>query len=141
MGSVPAAGKTEAALKSPTVLVVEDEVLIRLAIADYLRECGFGVIEAVSAAEALIILQEAQLAIDVIFTDVNLPGEMNGFGLARWARSNKPGAKVIITSGVEHKTEELGGLCDDGALVSKPYDHREVEHRIKRALAAARQAK
>ncbi|MFC5085869.1 response regulator [Microvirga arabica] len=86
---------------APTILVVEDEVLVRLVIADYLRECGYKVYEAVNAGEALEVLQSSRVPIDVVFSDVQMPGEIDGFGLARWVRANKPGVQVILTSGVE----------------------------------------
>ena len=70
--------------------MVEDEVLIRLVIADYLRDCGYRVHEAVSAEEAILILQAPEVSIDIVFSDVEMPGEMDGFGLARWVRANKP---------------------------------------------------
>ena len=79
-------------LDSPfhTVLVVEDEVLIRVVIADYLRECGYRVYEAVNASEALAMLQAPEVSVDIVFSDVEMPGDMDGLGLARWVRANKP---------------------------------------------------
>jgi CheY-like chemotaxis protein len=77
-----------------TVLVVEDEVLVRLAIAEYLRDCGYRVIEASSADEAILVLQQPELTIDVVFTDIEMPGPMDGFGLAQWTRTNRPRARA-----------------------------------------------
>ncbi len=74
-----------------TILIVEDEVLVRLVVADYLRECGYRVYEAVNAAEALAMLQAPEVSIDIVVSDVQMPGDMDGFGLARWIRGNKPG--------------------------------------------------
>lgn len=64
------------------ILVVDDDVLIRLAIAEYLRECGFHVFEAADGAEAVTILNAAELAVDLVFSDVQMP-RMDGFALAQ----------------------------------------------------------
>jgi CheY-like chemotaxis protein len=72
-----------------------------LAITDYLRECGYKVYEAVNAQEAIAMLQSPELVVDIVFSDVQMPGDMDGFALSRWIRANKPGVQVILTSGVE----------------------------------------
>jgi CheY-like chemotaxis protein len=66
-----------------TVLLVEDEVLIRLGVAEHLREAGFNVVEAATATEAREIML-AGVAIDLVFSDINMPGELDGVGLAKW---------------------------------------------------------
>lgn len=121
-----------------TVLVVEDEVLIRLVIADYLRECGYRVHEAVNAEEAVSILQSPEVSVDVVFSDVEMPGAMDGFGLARWIRTNKPGTEVILTSGVERSADIAATLCEAGPLLRKPYPSKDVVDRIKQLTAKAR---
>jgi CheY-like chemotaxis protein len=120
-----------------TVLVVEDEVLVRLVIADYLRECGYKVHEAVNAAEAVAMLQSPDVTIDIVFSDVQMPGDMDGFGLARWIRSNKPCVQVILTSGVERSADIAATLCEAGPLLEKPYPSQSVVDRIKQLLAKA----
>ena len=82
------------------ILVVEDEVLIRLVIAQYLRDCGYRVIEAAHADEALLVLRKSEIAIDVLFTDVEMPGSMDGFALAQWVRSNRPDMDVVMAGSV-----------------------------------------
>ena len=118
-----------------TVLVVEDEVLVRLVIADYLRECGYRVHEAVNAAEALAMLQAPEVSIDIVVSDVQMPGDMDGFGLARWIRGNKPGVQVILTSGVERSADIAATLCEAGPLLEKPYSSQGVVDRIKQLAA------
>ena len=118
----------------PTVLVVEDEVLIRMAVSDYLRECGFHVVEAGSADEAIEILK-SDTAVDIVFSDVNMPGKMDGFGLAQWIRRERPQLKVILTSGVTRKAKEAGSLCEDGPVLAKPYHHGDLERQIRQLLA------
>ena len=129
---------TPNALKS--ILVVEDEVLIRLAIAEYLRECGYKVHEATHAAEAVAVLESPEVSVDVVFSDVVMPGEMDGFGLARWVRANRPGVEVILTSTVDRSAEVAGMLCEAGPLMKKPYEPQSVVERIKQLLAKAGRA-
>ncbi|QRM30173.1 response regulator [Microvirga sp. VF16] len=130
--------ETDAPLQ--TVLVVEDEVLIRTVIADYLRECGYRVHEAVNAQEAIAILQSPEVSVDVVFSDVEMPGSMDGFGLARWIRANKPGTHVILTSGVERSADIAGTLCEAGPQLKKPYPSQDIVDRIKQLTAKARRS-
>jgi CheY-like chemotaxis protein len=122
--------------KADTVLVVEDEVLLRLVIADYLRDCGFRVIEAADADEAIVVLKQPQLAVDVVFSDIEMPGSMDGFGLAQWTRSNRPGVEVILTGSVPRAVNAAATLCESEGPVPKPYEPQTVHHRIRRLLAA-----
>ncbi len=119
-----------------SILVVDDDVLIRLAIAGYLRECGFTVLEADGAAEAITIL-EANIEVDLVFSDVQMPGEMDGFGLAKWVRAHRPGMKVILASGVVRASGAAAELCDHDSFLQKPYHEQQVVERI-RALLATR---
>ena len=118
----------------PTILVVEDDVLIRSVVAGYLRDCGFDVIEANGADEAIRMLQ-AEVRIDVVFSDIQMPGSMDGFGLAQWVRRERPSLKVILTSGAARTAKEAGDLCEQGPILAKPYDHAELERHIRTLLA------
>ena len=90
---VPApSGGTEAGFKPHTILIVEDEVLIRMMTSDALRSRGMTVIEAATAEEALVVLQSDH-AVDLLLSDVRLPGTMNGAALAAWARERSWGTK------------------------------------------------
>ena len=120
--------------KPPSVLVVEDEVLIRMAVADYLRDCGYRVVETSNGDEAVAVLK-ADPHIDVVFSDVTMPGEIDGFALAQWVRRERPGVRVILTSGIGKTAHEASQLCGDGPLLDKPYDHGDVERRIRELLA------
>jgi CheY-like chemotaxis protein len=119
-----------------TVLVVEDEVLVRMVIADYLRECGYRVIEAGSAAEAITVLTSPE-PVDIVFSDIQMPGEMDGFGLATWVRQNQPGLKVLLTSGNARAANVAGDLCEEGPLERKPYHPQTILARIQRLLGGA----
>jgi CheY-like chemotaxis protein len=119
-----------------TVLVVEDEVLIRMVISEYLRECGYRVIEAAHAEEAVAILQEPEVDIDIVFSDVEMAADgMDGFGLMRWVRLNRPELKVVMAGSPARAADMAGDLCESGPLLSKPYDPQFALDRIRRLLA------
>jgi CheY-like chemotaxis protein len=118
----------------PAILVVEDEVLIRLVIADYLRDCGFRVFEAGTAAEAVEILEADKAAIDLVFADICMPGEMDGFGLARWVRNNRPRLPIVLTSGDAKKSQTAKELCENEPFFSKPYEVAEVVAHIRAVI-------
>jgi CheY-like chemotaxis protein len=81
-----------------TVLVVEDEALIRVAACDELRDRGYGVIEAVSAEEALSVLR-SPVEVDLVLTDLKMPGAMDGAALVKRIRAEFPLLKVVMVSG------------------------------------------
>src|SRR5664279_3394362 len=85
--------------KRPVVLIVEDEFLLRMGAAEMIGDAGFDVVEAASADEAIAIL-EARPDIRVIFTDIQMPGSMDGLKLARFVRDRWPPIKIIATSGL-----------------------------------------
>jgi CheY-like chemotaxis protein len=101
-----------------TVLVVEDETLVRMFASDFLDEAGFKVCEATDADEALTILQ-ARPDIQAVITDVEMPGSMNGFDLARIVQARWPGVRVIATSGRAHPPVEE--WPEEVPFVTKPY--------------------
>jgi CheY-like chemotaxis protein len=117
------------------VLVVEDEVLVRYVICDYLRECGYTVIEASTADEALQVLQKASVRVDIILSNAQLPGATDGFALARWVRANRAGVGVILAGTISRAADAAAELCEEGPMLSKPYEPQTVVDRIKRLLA------
>lgn len=124
-------------ISPPTILVVEDEILIRMGVAEYLRDCGYRVLEAGDAAEAVIVVQAEP--VDLVFTDVDMRGPMDGFGLARWIRANHANIRVIIASGVPRIAERAADLCEGGPLLQKPYPSEALAQRIGALLAMAQQ--
>jgi DNA-binding NtrC family response regulator len=112
--------------RKPAILIVEDEVLIRLALSDYLQECGFKVFETADAAEAVEILESNQADIDLVFTDVFLTGEMSGFALAQWTRTNRPELSVVLASGDTRLAKVAKELCENEPFLTKPYDFAAV---------------
>src|ERR1700757_4717265 len=98
----PSAEGTSAEAALTTILIVEPDILVRMVIADYLRECGYRVIEGVNADDVLAVLG-AGTKIDVILTEVQLSGSLDGFGLARQIREDHPEIDVILTSARQYK--------------------------------------
>lgn len=119
-----------------TILVVEDEVLIRLEVCDYLRDCGYQVVEAATADEALAILG-SDVRVDLVFSDVQMPGRLDGFGLAHWIRANRPELKVLLTSGLVRTSELAAELCDYGPLMDKPFSRQALLRRLQSLLGSA----
>ena len=109
------------------VLVVEDEPLVRIDIADSLVDAGFEVIEAANAAEAIAAL-ESYADIRLIFTDIDMPGSMDGLKLASAVRDRWPPVKIIVTSG--HRNLRDDELPIEGRFFSKPYNHVEVANAV-----------
>ena len=120
---------------SRSVLVVEDDILVRMMIAEELRGAGFLVLEAANADEALKIL-EGNTRINLVMTDVMMPGSMDGVGLAAAVRSKWPLLKIVVAS-VEAPAWPRLGLAD--AFIGKPYDPARVVGRIKALLAGSNQ--
>jgi CheY-like chemotaxis protein len=118
-----------------TVLVVEDEVFIRMVIAEYLRSCGYKVIEAANADEALLVLEHVEIRVDVVFSDIEMPGSMDGFALSTWVHANRPELDVILTGSVPRSANAAAELCDSGPL-PKPYEPQIVVDRIRRLIGA-----
>ena len=108
--------------KPGVVLVVDDEPLIRMSAADMLADAGWTALEAADAAEGLELL-EAHPEVTVLFTDINMPGEMDGLDLARRVHQLRPDVHLIITSGKLRPGR--GELPGEGRFLGKPYHERQ----------------
>ena len=126
-------------MNEPCILIVEADELVRAPLAEYLRECGYRVLEAVNAREARQMLTNGEWGIDVVLCEVESLGE-NGFSLGTWVRRNYPRIAVVLAGSVARAAEKAGELCEDGPLLSKPYDHRIVLEHIKSLLAARKRS-
>ena len=122
-----------AATTKPVLLVVEDEVLIRMNTVEMIEDAGFHVLEAANADEAITLL-ESRLDIQVVFTDIDMPGSMNGIRLAQAVRGRWPPIKIIATSG--HFKLKAGDLPPDGRFLPKPYNLTQVTEMLRDVLAA-----
>jgi CheY-like chemotaxis protein len=116
------------------ILVVDNEVLIRMVIAQYLRDCGYRVIEAATTDEAIAVLKHPDLTVDVVFSDAETPGEIDAFGLTKWIRQKKPGMHVILTANPARASDAAADLCEAGPLMRKPYEPQALLDRIRRLL-------
>ncbi len=117
---------------SATVLVVEDEALVRLSIAEDLRDAGFIVCEARNADDALrqMLLHHQ---IKVMFTDIQMPGSMDGLGLAAAVRDKWPGVGIIVTSGNLKPGPET--FPQGGMFIAKPYASESVTAAVQSFIA------
>jgi len=109
--------------KGPVVLIVEDEFLLRMDAVDMIAAAGFEVVEAANADDAIEIL-ESRPDITVVFTDIQMPGSMDGLKLARAVRGRWPPIKIIATSGHVHIGEI--DLPEGGRFLPKPYSSEQV---------------
>ena len=109
--------------KRPVVLVVEDEFLLRMNAIEMIEEAGFEVVEACNADDAIAIL-ESRSDIRVVFTDIQMPGSMDGLKLAASVRNRWPPIKIIATSGFSVIRE--GDLPKGGVFLPKPYTSKRI---------------
>ncbi|RUM24214.1 response regulator [Rhizobium vallis] len=107
-------------LNSAVVLIVEDEPVIRFNILDVLEDVGHVALEAANADEALVVLKGRQ-DVDILFTDVNMAGSMDGIQLAKRVRAMRPNIGIIITSGMVQL--DPMALPANAAFLPKPYMH------------------
>ncbi len=113
-----------------TVIVLEREVLVRSSLAKYLRSCGYRVLEARSAAEAITILQESSESIRIVLSDAE-----SGFRLCGWVKANLPKTKIILAANAERASHAAAELCDAGPHGKRPYDPQQLVQQIKANLA------
>jgi CheY-like chemotaxis protein len=119
-----------------TILIVDGDVVERTVIADYLRGCGYKVIEANSGHEAIQALEHYAFSIQIVLSDIQLPGEVNGFQLATWIRQNFPDVELLLASAPERAVQTAGQLCEQATHFRKPYDTASVLDHIKRLKGA-----
>jgi CheY-like chemotaxis protein len=115
-----------------TVLVVEDEAFLLFAIADELREVGFAVFEASNADQAIMLLETHQ-DISILFTDIDMPGSMDGLRLSAAVRDRWPPVKIIVTSG--KRRPDSGAMPDGGVFLPKPYAPEKVAATIRALIS------
>jgi CheY-like chemotaxis protein len=119
--------------KTPVVLVAEDEALVRQLSVYELEDAGYRVIEAANAGQAIEIL-ETGVPVDVLFTDVNMPGGMDGIHLVRLVHCRWPEVRLIVTSGRADIPETE--LPEEGQFIRKPYRLSEMSEMVGRMAAA-----
>ncbi len=117
----------------PTLLLVNGDILVRTALAAYLRECGYEVLEAGTIEEARQALH-LEMKFDLAFLDVE-GDEGAGFQLAQTIRKHRPEVRIVLAAGIPRTAAEAGDLCEQGPMQRRPYDHRTLERHIRRLLA------
>jgi CheY-like chemotaxis protein len=128
-------GPTPRALQGETVLVIDDEPTVRMLVTEVLEELGYRAIEAADGATGLQLLQ-SDIRVDLVVTDVGLPGGMNGRQVADAGRALRPGLKILFITGYA-----AGGLVGSGALehgmhvLTKPFAMDALAGRIKDLIA------
>jgi CheY-like chemotaxis protein len=123
-----------AVTKRPVVLVVEDESLLRMMAVEIIEEAGFDAVEAGNAADAILLL-ESRADIRVIFTDIQMPGSMNGLKLAAAVRGRWPPIKIIATSG-QYAIRD-GDLPEGGIFLAKPYTSERISIALRELTGCA----
>jgi CheY-like chemotaxis protein len=116
------------------VLIVEDETLIRMDAVEMLRSAGFDILEAANADEAIRML-ENHCDIRLVFTDIDMPGSMNGLKLSAAVRHRWPPIKIIATSG--HFKVQASDLPVDARFIAKPYQPAQIISAIRELTRAA----
>ena len=116
------------------VLIVEDEALVRMTAVDMIEEAGFEVLEATNADEAILLL-EARRDITVVFTDIEMPGSMDGLKLAHAVRGRWPPIKIIATSG--RYVVRDGDLPSGWLFLAKPYSSDQISSALRNLTAQA----
>ena len=117
----------QSAGKRPVVLVIEDEILVRMDAIDAIEAAGFEVIDASDADVAIAILEQRN-DVQLIFTDVQMPGSMDGIKLAHFVRNRWPPIKIIATSGYPKIKEE--DLPEGSRFLAKPYAAADIASAI-----------
>ena len=115
------------------VLLVEDEGLIRLMIAETLRDEGFDVVQAENGDEVISLLDRVD-SFDVLFTDLQMPGKLDGIDVAVYARNRNPAMPVLVVSGVDAKRvmSRLNVLEPPAVFINKPYSPQEIVETVRR---------
>ena len=114
----------------PAVLIIEDDFLVRAAAVAHLEESGFSLVEAQTADEAMAILRDDR-SIAAVFSDVQMPGSMDGIALAQWLARACPNVKVLLTSGRRNPDKSVRWR-----FIAKPYSLEEMERELRNLLAS-----
>jgi CheY-like chemotaxis protein len=117
---------------SPCALVVDDDAFIRMDALAILEDAGFDTLEAAHADAAMALLRARHPDLDLLFTDVHMPGEMDGFALARHAAERWPHISIVVASGEARPGP--GDLPDGAHFIAKPFSARIVHDHLRSVL-------
>jgi len=124
-------GKDEAPRGTETILVVEDDELVRDLVVEVMTDLGYRVLYALDGGQALDLLQRDE-GVDLLFTDISLSNRMSGVELARLARQHRPALKILLTTG----DAKLATVASEFPAVAKPYRRAELAVRLRDVLKA-----
>ena len=121
--------------REQTILVVEDEASVRLAISDFLTQQEFTVLQAAGAAGAIDVIS-LHPEIDLVFTDLAMAGDLDGLDLVDWLLKHHPGLPVIVASGLKGRVSTMAEFSRNQALsyFVKPYSYDAVAKKIRQAI-------
>jgi CheY-like chemotaxis protein len=119
------------------ILLVDGDIVSRHALADYLRHCGYAVVEAANTDEAMTALAEAALGIDVVLCDVAAIGAQSAFELSRWVRENRPALEVRLAGNLDVAADAAAKLCETGPHLRRPYEPQAFVDYIKQLRATS----
>lgn len=117
---------------APHALVVDDDALILIEATGILEDAGFRVLEAMNVAQALKVLEQHHEAVQLLFTDVHMPGDADGFDLARQTAERWPHIAVVVASGQAEPGP--GDLPEGATFIGKPFSAEIVRHHVRKTL-------
>lgn len=117
---------------APRALVVDDDALILMEATSILEDAGFQVLEAMNVAQALKVLEQHHNVVQLLFTDVHMPGDADGFDLARQTAERWPHIAVVVASG--QAKPGLGDLPEGATFIGKPFSAEIVRHQVRKTL-------
>jgi len=129
----PASQQPEASI----ILIIDEDVIARSAVAAYLRQCGYTVIEAARETAATEMLNSPKFDIDIVICATNDMKSAERFEFAQWIREHHPAVRVLIAATVEKTAKLAADICEKGPHLRKPYEHQNLLDWIKRLRAKA----
>lgn len=124
--------------QSDSVLIIDDDVLVRHALADYLRSCGYIVIEAATTDEAVTVLERESLRVDAAICAAQAQGALNPFEFRAWARSQRSELEIALAGSIDAAAQKAAELCEQGPQLGRPYDPQGVVDYVRRIVGTAR---
>ena len=125
----------KAAAAEPTILLVDDDVVARTAVASYLRECGFQVMESDTEADGKKLLESKPSAFDIAICATSEASAASRLEFARWLRAKHPHIRVLVAASIAKTAQLAADICEEGPHLRKPYEHQALLDWIKRLRA------
>lgn len=118
------------------LLVIDGDVLVRHVISDYLRTCGYIVIEAATTDEAVTVLEDATTTVEAALCDAEAPGSQSAFQFRAWALRQSPATEIMLAGSVAAAANKAAELCEEGPQLKRPYDPQSVVEYIRRIIGS-----